>query len=78
VYCRESGLRQWRFYEWKKWLRDSDAPEFAEVSVEPTSEIAQRPSKQDSAIEVRLRSGHSVVVERGFNASHLRALLGVL
>jgi hypothetical protein len=78
VYCRERGLRQWQFYEWKKRLRDSDAPEFVEVAVEPTSEIAQRPWKQGSAIEVRLRSGHSVVVKRGFDASHLRALLEVL
>ncbi len=78
MYCRERGLRPWQFYEWKKRLRHSDAPKFVEVSVEPTAEIAQRPSKQGSVIEVRLRSGHSVVVERGFDASHLRALLMVL
>jgi transposase-like protein len=78
AYCREHGLRLWQFYEWKKRLRDSDAPKFVEVAVKPPAEIAQQRSRQGSAIEVRLRSGHSVVVERGFDASHLRALLLVL
>ena len=78
VYCRERGLRQWQFYEWKKRLRDSDASKFVEVAVKPPTEIVQQPRQQGSAIEVRLRSGHSVVVERGFDASHLRALLMVL
>ena len=78
VYCREHGLRLWQFYEWKKRLRDSDAGKFVEVAVKPTAEIAPGSSEPGSAIEVRLRSGHSVVVERGFDASHLRALLVVL
>ena len=78
AYCQEHGLRVWQFYEWKKRLRDSDAPKFVEVAVKPPAAIAQQGSRQGSAIEVRLRSGHSVVVERGFDASHLRALLLVL
>jgi hypothetical protein len=78
VYCGERGLRAWQFYEWKKRLRDSDAPKFVEVAVKPPAAIVQQPRQQGSAIEVRLRSGHSVVVERGFDASHLRALLIVL
>ena len=78
AYCREHGLRVWQFYGWKKRLRDSDAPQFVEVAVKPPAEIAQQPSQQGGAIEVRLRSGHRVVVERGFDASHLRALLLVL
>jgi hypothetical protein len=30
------------------------------------------------AIEVRLRAGHSLLVESGFEAGHLRALLALL
>lgn len=78
VYCRERGLRLWQFYEWKKRLRDSDARQFVEVAVQPCAEIAQRSAAQGGAIEVRLRKGRSLVVERGFEASHLRALLAVL
>jgi hypothetical protein len=48
------------------------------VTVQPCAEIALQPSQAGSAIEVRLRSGYSLVVERGFDASHLRALLMVL
>lgn len=78
VYCRERGLRQWQFYEWKKRLRDSAAPEFVEVAVQPSPEITQRCAAQGSGIEIRLRKGRSLVVERGFDADHLRALLAVL
>lgn len=78
MYCRERGLRQWQFYEWKKRLRDSAAPEFVEVAVQPSAETAQRCAAQGSGIEVRLRKGRNLVVERGFDADHLRALLAVL
>jgi hypothetical protein len=78
AFCAERDLRTWQFYEWKKRLRDADAVKFVEVAVPPATEIAQQSSQQGSAVEVRLRSGHSVVVELGFDASHLRALLAVL
>ncbi len=78
AFCGERGLRTWQFYERKKRLRDSDAPAFVEVAVPPVPEAAPQLSQSGSAIEVRLRGGHSVVVERGFDANHLRALLLVL
>lgn len=78
VYCHERGLRQWQFYEWRKRLRDSDAPKFVEVAVKPPVAIMQQPKRHGSAIEVRLRSGHGLVVGPGFDANHLRALLAVL
>lgn len=77
-FCGERDLRAWQFYEWKKRLRDTDATKFVEVAVPPAAEIAQHPSQHGSAIEVRLRSGYIIVVERGFDASHLRSLLTVL
>jgi hypothetical protein len=36
------------------------------------------PSAGDESIEIRLRGGCSLVVEPGFETSHLRALLAVL
>jgi len=33
---------------------------------------------RSSAIEIRLKGGRSLVVEPGFDAGHLRALLAVL
>jgi predicted ATP-dependent serine protease len=62
----------------KKRLRDADTAKFVEVVVEPSAEVAQRCSAQGNAIKVRLQKGRSVMVEPGFDANHLRALLAVL
>jgi len=78
AFCGERDLRAWQFYEWKKRLRDADAPEFVEVAVRPEAEVTPPPSRRESAIEVRLRNGRSLLVDRGFDANHLRALLAVL
>jgi hypothetical protein len=78
AYCRERGLRLWQFYEWKKRVRDYDAPRFVEVAVQPAAELSQSRSQHGSAIEVRLGKGRSLLVERGFDANHFRALLAVL
>jgi hypothetical protein len=78
AFCGEHDLRTWQFYEWKKRLRDAHAPEFVEVAVRPEAEIAQPTSRKERAIEVRLSKGRSLLVERGLDASHLRALLAVL
>lgn len=78
AFCAERDLRAWQFYEWKKRLRNADTAKFVEVAVPPAAEVVQQPSQQGRVIEVRLRSGYSVVVERGFDANHLRAVLAVL
>ena len=78
AFCRERGVPASQMFFWKKRLRDSDAPAFVEVAVSPVPEAAPQLPQPGSAIEVRLRGGHSVVVERGFDANHLRALLLVL
>ncbi|MHB1960335.1 MAG: IS66 family insertion sequence element accessory protein TnpA, partial [Acidobacteriaceae bacterium] len=31
AFCRERGLREWQFYEWKKRLRNAEAAQFVEV-----------------------------------------------
>ena len=76
AFCRDRGLRDWQFYEWKKRLRSSAAP-FIAVAVAST-EAASAQRGQMSGIEIQHRGGGSVIVEPGFDANHLRRLLAVL
>jgi hypothetical protein len=76
-FCRDHGLRIWQFYEWKKRLRPSEAAPFIAVEVASTEAASAQPA-QMSGVEIRHRRGWSVIVEPGFDASHLRRLLSVL
>ena len=78
AFCRDRGLRDWQFYEWKKRLVDSEGAKFVSVEVKPAELAMSSFVPGDKAIEIRLGRGCSLVVERGFDASHLRALLAVL
>lgn len=74
-YCRERGLREWQFRVWKKRLREAETAQFVAVKVRPTeSELP----KQNKGIEIRISRGRSLVVNPGFDAQHLQALLAVL
>ncbi len=77
-FCRERGLRTWHFYEWKKRLSETEASQFLEVRVRPAAESRQPAAVHGQGIEIRLNHGRSLVVEPGFDAHHLRALLAVL
>jgi transposase-like protein len=72
-FCRRRGLHSSYFFVWKKRLRETPAARFLEVKVTERASISS-----DSRIEVRLPNGRSLVVERGFDANHLRALLAVV
>jgi hypothetical protein len=78
AFCHERGLRAWQFYEWKKRLRESETAKFAEVQVAAPAEPVRPAGTRSNAIEIRLKEGRSLVVEPGFQASHLRSLLAVL
>jgi hypothetical protein len=78
AFCEERGLRAWQFYEWKKRLRESEAAKFVEVQIASPAEPVRPAGGRSSAIEIRLKEGRSLVVEPGFDAGHLRALLAVL
>ena len=80
VFCRERGVREWQFYEWKKRLHPK-RESFVAVEVvasQPTAGTAPWTPNLSAPLEVRLRSGHSVLVGADFEASHLRRLLQVL
>jgi hypothetical protein len=74
AFCRERKLRASHFYWWKKRLRENTAARFVEV------QVAESPANLpgDSRIEVQLQNGRSLMVGRGFDAEHVRALLAVL
>jgi hypothetical protein len=78
-FCRERGLKSGQFFGWKKRLREAEAAKFVAVEVAPPVE-AKWPAQArlSRGIEVRLGGGRSLVVEPGFDAAHLRALLAVV
>jgi transposase-like protein len=78
AFCRDRGLRDSLFYDWKKRLREGEAAKFVEVKVKESSEQRTPAPERYPAIEIRLSTGRSLLVEPGFDASHLRALLTVL
>ena len=74
AFCRERDLCAPHFFWWKKRLRASTATKFVEVQVaEP---VASAPG--DPRVEVRLPNGRSLMVGRGFDPEHVRALLAVV
>ena len=79
AFCRERGLKSGQFFAWKKRLREAEAAKFVAVEVAPDAETRKpAPVMRGGALEVRLGRGRSIVVEPGFDAHHLRALLLVL
>ncbi len=78
AFCRERGVPASQMFSWKKRFREKEAAKFVEVAVTPAVESTSMPATRGRAIEVRLKGGRSLVVEPGFDASHLRLLLGVL
>ena len=79
VFCRERGIREWQLYEWKKRLRREAEAQFLAVELKRSEAAVEAVSLVPSkAIEVKLPKGYSLVVEPGFDAMHLRALLSAL
>jgi hypothetical protein len=78
AFCRERGLCAPHFFAWKKRLSQATAEPFVEVRVTGAGQAGQPTAAHRRAIEVRLGNGRSVLVEPGFDADHLRALLAVL
>ena len=78
AFCRERGLRDSLFYDWKRRLREGEAAKFVEVRVKEPVERPHLTSGPGGAIEIRLQKGRSLLVEPGFDTLHLRALLAAL
>ena len=78
AFCLERGMRDSLFYDWKKRIREGEAAKFVEVKLKEPSEQRKPSPERYPAIEIRLSKGRSLLVEPGFDTSHLRALLAVL
>ena len=78
AFCRDRGIRASQFYDWKKRIREGEAAKFVEVKVKKSSEQRKPAPERSPAITIRLNRGRSLLVEPGFDASHLHALLVVL
>jgi hypothetical protein len=77
-FCIERGLSSGQFFSWKKRLREAEATRFVALELSPVAEAKWPATMPNRAIEVKLARGRSLVVEPGFDAHHLRALLSVL
>jgi hypothetical protein len=73
AFCRERKLCAPHFFAWKKRLSQAASRQFVAVQVVEAGEAVSSP-----ALEIRLSGGRSVMVEPGFDAGHLRAVLAAL
>ena len=76
AFCRERGLAASQFYTWRKRLGGSVAERFLEVQVAKAAAWPAPPHQ--GAIAIRLAGGCRVLVEPGFDADHLRAIVAAL
>ena len=76
TFCRERGVPASQLFAWKRRLRQAAAEPFVEVKL--GSPAAWGPPAQSRAIEIRLRRGLCLMVEPGFDAEHLRAVVVAL
>ena len=81
AFCRERGLRDGQFYDWKKRLRQREAEPFMAIQIAaaetPGAPLPAAPLSS-VPIEIRLSRGWSVLVGPAFEAAHLLRLLQVL
>ena len=82
AFCQERRLCAPHFFAWKKRLREAatrrqaqggEAAPFMEVKL-----VGAASTAGESRVEIRLANGRSLLVDRGFDAQHLRALLAVV
>lgn len=74
AFCRERGLGRSYFFAWKKRLGEDTTTKFLEVQLRDAAPSPPR----DTRVEIRLPNGRSLVVGRGFDIEHVRALLALV
>jgi transposase len=57
AFCRDRGIRDSQFYDWKKRVREGEAAKFVEVKVKESSEQRTPAPERFPAIEIRLSNG---------------------
>jgi hypothetical protein len=78
--CHERGMISSPLFAWKKRLHEAEKAKFVEVQVAPHKKPYHPGTtpERGRTIEIRFVRSCSLVVEAGFDAYHLRALLAVL
>ncbi len=71
AFCREHGVSDQSFYNWRKRLADSEPVRFALVE-------ANAPVSRDGLLELILASGDRLRIAVGTDAATLRTVLSVL
>lgn len=74
AFCRERGLCRPYFFAWKKRLGEDITTKFLEVQLRDAAPSSPR----DTRVEIRLPNGRSLLVGRGFDIEHVRALLALV
>jgi hypothetical protein len=75
AFCRARRLSASYFFQWKKKLSGAQTGRFVEVKMAAAS---PQPAAAGAGIEVRLKNDLRLLVQPGFDANHLQALLAIL
>jgi transposase len=73
-FCKQQGIAEHRFYDWRKRLREKQAVRFALVDRASVG----RESLADACLEILLTSGERLRVGAGVDAAILRVVLEAL
>ena len=73
-FCKQQGIAEHRFYDWRKRLRDKQAVRFALVDRASVG----RESAAEACLEILLPSGERLRVGAGVDAGTLRVVLEAL
>jgi transposase len=73
-FCKQQGIAEHRFYDWRKRLRDKQAVRFALVDRASVG----RESAAEACLEILLPSGERLRVVAGVDATTLRVALEAL
>jgi hypothetical protein len=75
-FCRERGLKENLFYAWRRELKTRDAESSQRAGFVELVGAAGRDNR--AGVSIRVGERFSIVVERGFDAAALQAVLAVV
>ena len=82
AFCEERDLQRWKFYWWRRRLREnqasSDCPSISEEGFVELLGSSDRTEDGSSGITVKLDGRLSILLNRGFDPSTLKQVLSVV
>ena len=73
AFCRERGLKEGQFYGWRREIRTRDREAAGQTGFVEVVRAAESPS--GAGVSLRVGDRISIVLERGFDVSALKAAL---